>query len=115
MSVTEVAEWSHSDLVAAVASIIDERERCPGCGLTPDDAWHVCAELVLCPTCEDRDKKWEGFPEKASRAGWRSKFVPLVTEAERMIDSSASRYTLEGRQAFKRWRESQPARPRTVD
>ena len=100
-----VYAWPHSDLVSAVASIVAEAERCPGCGLTDTDAWWVTAELVRCPTCEDRDRLNESLRKESSTAGLRATFEHLTTVEESMLESSAARYTLAGAQARHRWRQ----------
>ena len=104
LPLSDVYGWAHSDLVAAVASIVADAERCSGCGLTEDDAWHVAAELYTCPTCEDRDRKLESLRDEKSKAGWRSRFVQLLTHDERMDVSSAARFTKKGAEARARWR-----------
>lgn len=84
--------------------MVADSERCGGCGLTGDDAWHVEAELYTCPTCEDRDRGLESLREMKSTAGWRSRFRQLLTEGERMNVSSAVRFTREGAETRARWR-----------
>lgn len=115
LPVTTVAAWPHSDLVAAVTSLVDELERCPGCGLSEGDAWHVTADLSWCPTCADRDRQLKKLHDLSDAGGWRARFRQLTTEPELMLESSAVRYTPEGAAARKRWRETQPARPQNVD
>jgi hypothetical protein len=99
-----VYDWPHSDLVAAVASVVFEAEKCPGCGLTENDAWWVAAEPVMCPTCEDRDRINESLRKEKSTAGVRVKFVQLPDVEASVLDSSASRYTLEGARRRDAWR-----------
>ena len=96
MPVSVVADWPHSDLVEAVASIVAERERCPSCNLTDEQAWWVAAELDRCPTCEDRDSLIRTLPEKANRDGLRVQYTQLTDEEESVQYSSAARFTLEG-------------------
>jgi len=102
--VGDVYRWEHSDLVAAVASLVAEADRCPGCGLTETDAWWVAAELATCPTCEDRDRQFETLRDMKSTAGWRAKFVQLDDVEDSMQYSSAVRFTLAGAEARARWR-----------
>ena len=49
----DVLAWGNRDLAAALLELEDELERCHGCGLTPDEAKLVEAELHRCPTCQD--------------------------------------------------------------
>ena len=88
-----------------MASIVDERERCPGCNMTPDDAWHVAAEQHRCPTCAERDRIVESLSAyPGSRAGWRARFRQLFTEQERMTESAAVWWTEAGAKARQAWR-----------
>lgn len=101
---SDVYRWPHSDLVAAVASLVADAERCPGCGLSePDQRW-VAADLVVCPTCEDRDRQLEQLRDMKSTAGWRARFRQLTTVDESMIESSWSRFTIAGARARDAWR-----------
>jgi hypothetical protein len=104
--VSEVYGWAHSDLVAAVASVVADAERCPGCGLTDSDAWWVESELVTCPTCEDRDRKLGQLRDMKSTAGWRAKFRQLTTVEDSMLYSAAARFTQAGAEARDRWRRT---------
>jgi len=101
--VSTVAEWVPSDVTAAVVSMLDEANRCPGCGLTEADAWHVEAELHKCVTCEDRDRKAEELRDSKQRAGWRVRFARLDPD-EAVEWSAAARFTLEGAEARARAR-----------
>ena len=56
----------------------------------------MTAELDRCPTCEDRDRLFEGLDKDASRAGVRAVFTPLGSEDESIRLSSASWYTFDG-------------------
>lgn len=106
LPVSTVYGWPHSDLVAAVASLVIDSERCPGCGMDETQAWWVEAELVRCPTCEDRDRLLESVRDQKSTAGMRARFSPIVDVEEAEEFSSAARYTLEGarRRAVRRSR-----------
>lgn len=106
VSVSDVYRWTHSDLVAAVTSLVSDAERCPGCGLSDADAWWVAAELVTCPTCEDRDRQLEQLRDMKQTAGWRARFRQLASVDESMMESAAARFTLAGAQARHRWRQS---------
>jgi hypothetical protein len=94
--VSDVYGWPHSDLVAAVASIVADAERCPACGLNSDEAWWVEAELHQCPTCEDRDRQLATLKDMKNTAGWRARFDQITTVEESVEYSSAARFTLEG-------------------
>jgi len=96
-----VEGWPDRSRVAAAASLIADTERCPGCGLTGDDAWTHTAQLEHCPTCEQRDRLTD---VPADRAGRRVRFRMLTSETERMTESAAVGYTLEGRKAQVAWR-----------
>jgi len=97
--VGDVYRWPHSDLAAAVASLVADAGRCPGCGLSDTDAWWVAADLVQCPTCEDRDRQLNQLHDVKERAGWRSKFRQLSSWDESLLESSAARFTLTGAKA----------------
>lgn len=105
LPITAVYDWPHSDLVAAVASIVSDAERCPGCGLTDTDAWWVAADLVRCPTCEDRDRLLDSIRKEKSTHGIRATFTTLESEEESVMESAAARYTLAGAQARSRYRQ----------
>lgn len=114
LPVSTVYAWPHSDLVAAVASMVGDTDRCPGCGLTDDQQTWVAAELVSCPTCEDRDRLLESLRKEKSTAGLRARFRQLVTVEDAMELSSAARFTLAGAQRrakFRQQRRSTPAPP----
>lgn len=104
LSVSDVYRWPHSDLVAAVTSLVADAERCPGCGLAEADQRWVAADLVTCPTCEDRDRQLEQLRDMKSTAGWRSRFRQLATVDESMLESSWARFTLPGARARDAWR-----------
>lgn len=53
---SQVLEWSEPDLLAAATSVAVERERCPGCGLLPEQHHLVEAGLDRCPGCEARQR-----------------------------------------------------------
>ena len=99
LPVGDVYRWAHSDLVAAVASLGADAERCPGCGLSESETHWVAAELVTCPSCEDRDRQLKQLDGTKDRAGWRSKFRQLATVEESVLESSAARFTLAGARA----------------
>ena len=101
---SDVYRWDHHDLVAAVASLVADAERCPGCGLTDTDAWWVEAELVTCPTCEDRDRQLGRLRDMKNTAGWRARFRQLTTPDDSMLHSAAARLTQKGAEARARWR-----------
>jgi len=54
LPVSTVLDWSPVDQLAAVASIQNEQEACPGCGLRPDQHRLVEADLSACPGCDAR-------------------------------------------------------------
>lgn len=95
--------WPHSDLVAAVTSIVGDAARCQGCGLTGEETRWVAAELVSCPACEDRDRQLKQLESAKERAGWRATFRALKTVEESVLDSSAARYTKDGAVERHRW------------
>jgi len=107
LPVSAVYGWPHSDLVAAVASIVAERDRCPGCGLTDDETWWVKAELERCPACEDRDHRAREILDSKRSEGLHVTFTPLESVDESELESSAARFTLEGakRRARRRGRD----------
>lgn len=86
--------WPERSRAAAINSIRQEAERCGGCGLTPDDAWHVLAVSYDCPTCHDRDVLNDELvgPNYQRRPGLRTRFE--YTPHKHV--SSASLYSLEG-------------------
>lgn len=51
-----VLAWSEHDQLAAITSLANEREACPGCGLRPDQHTSVAADLDRCPGCEARTR-----------------------------------------------------------
>ena len=104
LPVSAVYGWSMSDLVAAVTSIVNEAERCPGCGLSDSDRRWVAAELVTCPACEDRDRQLDQLRDMKSTAGWRARFRQLTSVDESMLESSWARFTIDGARARAKWR-----------
>lgn len=104
-AVSDVYSWPHSDLVAAVASLVSDAHRCPGCGLAESDQRWVAADLVTCPTCEDRDRQLESLREMKSTAGWRARFRQLATVSESMLESSWARFTIDGARAREAYRK----------
>ena len=104
LPVSAVYDWSMSDLVAAVTSIVNEAERCAGCGLSDGDRRWVAAELVTCPACEDRDRQLDQLRDMKSTAGWRARFRQLTTVDESMLESSWARFTIDGARARAKWR-----------
>lgn len=109
---SEVSLWSDDDLVAAVTDLVDDWERCPRCNLTEEEGWLVEAELVRCPTCEDRDRQAAKIDRK-HWFGWGVRFDPIQDPLEQDLFSSRARFTLEGARRrpglLKRWRERQSA------
>lgn len=88
-----------------------ETDRCPGCGLTDTDAWWVAAEIVSCPTCEDRDRLTKSLHDQKQTAGLRVRFDQLATVDESMTESAAARFTLAGAEARARWRRQRSLKP----
>ena len=101
LPVSVVKGWEWPDLVAAVADLVNEQNRCGGCGLTADDAWVVAAELSRCATCADRDTKRKEIPAEHPE-GWRVGFVPVLDQLGVHVDSSAARNTPDGMLARKK-------------
>jgi hypothetical protein len=93
--VSDIKGWPFSDLVAAVADIVDTQSRCGNCGLSEQDGWWVTAELSRCPTCADRDTVRKQIPKEHSE-GWRVTFKPVEDVLGMHVDSSAARNTPEG-------------------
>lgn len=50
-------DWDADDQLAAVTSVANETEACPGCGLRPDQMTSVNAALTRCPGCEARQRE----------------------------------------------------------
>lgn len=72
--------------------------------MTDTDAWWVAAEIVSCPTCEDRDRLTKSLRDQKSTEGLRVTFDRLTTQDESMMESSAVRFTLAGAEARARYR-----------
>ena len=92
--------WPHQDLVSAVTDLVDELERCPGCGLTDDEAHMVEAKLVKCVTCEARDRTAAKISNPKARYGWRARFQWLPVD-ERPMWSAHALFTKEGKRAMR--------------
>lgn len=72
--------------------------------MTDIDAWWVTAEIVSCPTCEDRDRLSKSLRDQKSTEGLRVTFDRLGSHDESMMESSAARFTLAGAEARARYR-----------
>ena len=79
-------------MVAAATSLSDERERCSGCGLRPDQFHTVEAALDRCPGCEARARTAKQVKE--GDVGLRTVFA-WVSDAR---DSIWAKYTQRGAQ-----------------
>jgi hypothetical protein len=96
LPVIDVLAWSSHDLVAAVASIVADAERCPDCGVAPDEWEWTDVETYRCVVCQAR----EHLARQTSREGdIEGKKVRAVGVADR-IESVWTRWTLEGRRYF---------------
>ena len=95
LPVSVVRSWAWPDLVAAVADIIDDQNRCSGCGLSEDDTWWVAAELCRCPSCADRDLKRKTLKGDGLE-GWRVEFRQVEDMLGSLTESASARNTPEG-------------------
>ena len=84
--------WSPADQLAAVTSVQNEREACPGCGLRHDQMTLVEADVERCPGCEAREREAK---RASDSVGLRTRFYPVADTRQ----SVWARYTADG----KRW------------
>jgi hypothetical protein len=90
LPVDQVAVWSETAFVSAVATMTAEAERCQSCGTSPDDQWWITADTTVCFACTDRDLAQQelaasavnGVPPAGVRIRWRT-----LERAERWLSA----------------------------
>lgn len=67
---SEFLGWDADDRHKAVMHQIRRSERCPSCGLHPDEAGHYEAHIVTCEGCETTAKGEKELEQKRSTGGF---------------------------------------------